>query len=137
MTLDILRLVIDFGLLVFIWTVQLIIYPSFGYYSKANLYTWHKHYTTRVTLIVLPLMYAQLITVVIQLWFAINWYTVLSAIIIFILWLITFIRFVPLHQRIETNSIETNTLKVLVAKNWRRTLLWSLLFMSSIIYNLL
>ena len=57
MSLDLARLLIDFGFVVLIWAVQLVIYPSFGFYAKANLFEWHKSYTARVTYIVLPLMF--------------------------------------------------------------------------------
>jgi hypothetical protein len=133
MSLELLRVIIDFGFLVLIWAVQLVIYPSFGYYSKENLYKWHKSYTTRVTFIVLPLMFSQLILVVIQLWQSQNWLTVLSAILIIILWLLTFLIFVPLHQSIDNDRPVAQVCHKLVLTNWIRTLLWTLLFMCSIV----
>ncbi|MFC4635732.1 hypothetical protein ACFO3O_17610 [Dokdonia ponticola] len=134
MTLEILRLMIDAGFMVLIWAVQLVIYPSFGYYSKANLLIWHKSYTKRVTFIVLPLMLSQLILGVIQLWTLQNWYTLLSMVIIISLWLLTFLVFVPLHQSIDNNTPVENVCEKLVAKNWTRTVLWTLLFVVSVVY---
>ena len=104
MSLDLARLLIDFGFVVLIWAVQLVIYPSFGFYTKANLFEWHKSYTNRVTLIVLPLMFSQLILSCLQLWNIQNWYTIVSFVIIIILWLQTFLIFVPLHQSIDINE---------------------------------
>ncbi|MFT7429007.1 MAG: hypothetical protein ACI9IZ_001504, partial [Nonlabens sp.] len=40
--LDLLQLLVDFGLVVLIWIVQLIIYPSFLYYGSKTLNKWHK-----------------------------------------------------------------------------------------------
>ena len=134
MTLEILRLMIDASFMVLIWAVQLVIYPSFGYYSKANLLIWHKSYTKRVTFIVLPLMLSQLILGVIQLWTLQNWYTLLSMVIIISLWLLTFLVFVPLHQSIDNNTPVENVCEKLVAKNWTRTVLWTLLFVVSVVY---
>ena len=54
------QLIVDFGLLVLIWIVQLIIYPSFLYYKSKNLMVWHQKYTERIAVIVLPLMLMQL-----------------------------------------------------------------------------
>jgi DMSO reductase anchor subunit len=133
MSIDLLRLLIDFGFLVLIWAVQLVIYPSFGYYSKENLFKWHKSYTTRVTFIVLPLMFSQLILASIQLLETQNLYTILSAILIIILWLLTFLIFVPLHQSIDNTSPIADVCNKLVQKNWLRTVLWTLLFVISIV----
>ena len=57
---DLLQLLVDFGLVVLIWIVQLIIYPSFLYYNSNTLSKWHKTYTGRITTIVAPLMIAQI-----------------------------------------------------------------------------
>jgi DMSO reductase anchor subunit len=134
MSLDLARLLIDFGFVVLIWSVQLVIYPSLGYYSKENLYSWHRSYTTRVTFIVLPLMFSQLIIVALQLWKTQNWFTMISASVIIILWLLTFIIFVPLHQSIDKNVPVENVCNSLVNKNWMRTVLWSFLFIISIVH---
>ncbi|WP_299211793.1 hypothetical protein [uncultured Dokdonia sp.] len=137
MTLDILRLMIDAGFMVLIWAVQLVIYPSFSYYSTTNLYTWHKSYTKRVTFIVLPLMFSQLILGVIQLWMSQNWYTLVSMGIIMTLWLLTFLVFVPLHQSIDTKKSVARVCEKLVVGNWMRTVLWTLLFIASLIYQIM
>ena len=44
-------LLVDAGLVVLIWMVQLIIYPSFLHYDN-NLVEWHHKYTSRIALIV-------------------------------------------------------------------------------------
>lgn len=133
MTIDIARLIIDFGFLVLIWSVQLVIYPSFGFYSKENLLKWHRSYTARVTFIVLPIMLSQLVLVVIQLFETINWYTIVSLLIIVALWLLTFLIFVPLHQSIDNSTPVEDVCDKLVSKNWMRTILWSSLFFCSLI----
>ena len=58
---DALRLAFDTGMLALIWLVQLIIYPGLAMYNDVNLRIWHPIYTKRVTLVVLPLMFGQLI----------------------------------------------------------------------------
>ncbi|MFT6745260.1 MAG: hypothetical protein ACJAR8_001821, partial [Bacteroidia bacterium] len=60
MDFDTARLIVDFGLVVLIWMVQLIVYPSFLFYKDTELITWHTKYTPRITKIVAPLMFAQL-----------------------------------------------------------------------------
>jgi hypothetical protein len=52
----IIRLLLDFGLVVLIWLVQLVIYPGFKFYSPSNLALWHKIYTGRIGVAVVPMM---------------------------------------------------------------------------------
>ncbi len=133
MALALFRLLIDFGFVVLIWAVQLIIYPSFRYYSTPNLVKWHQAYTKRVTVIVLPLMVGQLIMAIVQVWQFQNWYTLLSIVIIGLLWALTFLIFVPLHQSIDNNKPVENVCIKLVNKNWIRTILWTVLFLLSLL----
>lgn len=135
MTITEIRLLIDAGFLVLIWAVQLVIYPSFSFYEKTNLLIWHRSYTKRVTVIVLPLMFGQFILGIIHLWQLQDWYTTISIVIIIFLWLLTFLVFVPLHQSIDNNKPVVNVCKKLVNYNWIRTFLWSCLFIISFLYN--
>ena len=136
MSLQELRLLIDFGFVVLIWVVQLVIYPSFNYYSTNNLFKWHRKYTTRVTFIIFPLMFSQLVVALIQSWQLQNWYTILSVIIILSLWIITFLVFVPLHQSIDKQKPVDFVCDKLVNKNIVRTILWTALFGISLFYYL-
>ncbi len=126
--LDTLRLISDSGLLVLIWMVQLIVYPSFAYYNQENLYKWHSVYTGRIAIIVIPLMFGQLITTGIQVFLEQNFYTISSSVLVVAVWISTFAQFVPLHGNISENREIKNSIKKLVSKNWIRTFLWSLLF---------
>ncbi len=127
-----LRLVCDSGLLVLIWIVQLIIYPSFAFYSHKNLFTWHKIYTKRIALVVIPLMVTQLIISLLQVYTNPNIYSILYSIMVISAWLLTFIIFVPLHHDIS-NEIETDlSIKKIKLHNWSRTVLWSLIFILTI-----
>lgn len=134
MALDLARLLIDFGFFVLIWTVQLIIYPSFKFYTKENLFKWHSLYTKRFSIIVMPIMISQLVVSIIQIFQIQNWYTVLSMLIIVALWVLTFVIFVPLHFSIDNNKPIENAAAKLVSKNWIRTVLWTILFMISFIF---
>ena len=131
MNIEIMRLLIDAGFVVLIWAVQLVIYPSFKFYTKAHLFQWHRSYTKRVTFIVLPLMASQLVLAIIHLIKTQNFYTIFSITIIVTLWLLTFLIFVPLHQSIDTGKPVKNVCLKLEKKNWIRTLLWSFLFIIS------
>lgn len=132
MSLDIIRLLFDFGLLVLIWLVQLVIYPGFRYYSKENLIAWHRNYTFGISLVVIPLMFGQLISAGLQLFQNLNLYAIVSIVLIVIVWVSTFLQFVPMHNNISKGIFDDALLNRMVRSNWLRTILWSLIFVSSI-----
>ena len=73
--LETIRLICDSGLLILIWMVQLVIYPSFSYYKQEDLFKWHETYTKRIAVIVIPLMLGQLITSSIQIYTNLDFYS--------------------------------------------------------------
>lgn len=128
MNLELLRVLFDFGLLVLIWLVQLVIYPSFQFYQKENLLKWHKKYTLGISVVVIPLMFGQLIAAVLQLIESPNTFTIGSLILISLVWAITFSQFVPMHGKIAAAKADEILLKQLVKRNWWRTLIWTIIF---------
>ena len=130
--LENLTLVFDVGLLILIWMVQLIVYPSFLYYERKNLITWHQSYTGRITIIVMPLMFGQL-GLYGYLTFenpdAMN--LVKFGLILFV-WILTFAYFVPAHGKISQGKFSKEKLTRLVQWNWLRTLAWTLVTILSL-----
>ena len=137
MTVAIIRLLLDFGLVVLIWIIQRIVYPSFLHYSTENLVVWHREYTSRFSAIVIPLMLAQLGISIYQVITLTNLYTLLSLAVIILIWISTFLQFVPIHSNISKGNVSEKMLKALVRKNWLRTFLWSLLFVINCSYYIL
>ena len=127
-----LRLLTDASLFILIWIVQLIIYPGFVFYTSTDLVKWHAAYTARIAVIVAPLMLLQVILVAIQLFENMQFYTVLSAGLVGLVWLLTFVYFVPQHQKIADNRFSQKVLTQMVTVNWIRTALWTLLLLSSL-----
>ena len=119
----------DFGLFVLIWTVQLIVYPSFRFYSPEELRSWHRRYTPRISFIVIPLMLGQLMLYGTLLQQEKNTYSIGSFSLVLLVWLLTFTVFVPRHKGITAGESSEKTLKELVDFNWGRTLIWSFLFL--------
>ncbi|WP_010228465.1 hypothetical protein [Gillisia marina] len=122
------RLLFDTGLVVLIWMIQLVVYPSFEYYNKVDLIKWHKRYTTNISFIVIPLMFGQLIMAIFQVFQLQNYKTLLGLSFIIAVWLSTFLQFVPIHNKIAKGLISDKLLSQLVTKNWLRTFLWTLIF---------
>ena len=129
--IEITRLLLDFGLCILIWMVQLIVYPSFTFYNNTQLLTWHKTYTKAIALIVIPLMLGQLGIAIYQVFLAQNSYTLVSIVLVVFLWGITLLKFAPMHQQISEGNTQIQLLKTLVQTNWIRTIIWTLLFVLS------
>lgn len=119
-------LVLDAGLLILIWLVQLIIYPSFQYFDHQKLQIWHPKYTRLVTFFAFPLMTGQLALHGFQAWQTFNLLNGLMLFSIALGWIITFGKEVPYHNKIsEGVNIEQN-IEQLIAWNWSRVVVWTL-----------
>ena len=127
-TLQLIQVVVDFGLVVLIWLVQLVIYPSFTYYDPKNLVKWHTVYTDRITWIVLPLMVSQLGIAVYEVAVNFSVFHIIHLALILVIWGNTFLQAVPLHRQIANNQNLHQSVDKLLAVNWVRTVLWSLIF---------
>ncbi|WP_034059232.1 hypothetical protein [Lacinutrix jangbogonensis] len=133
MNLEIARAIIDFGLVVLIWMVQLLVYPSFKYFTTKNLYTWHKHYTALMAIIVLPLMSCQVIISVVTLIKNGSLTSIIHLVLVCLTWISTVLLFIPLHNRISNKTITDNTLRDLLILNWLRVIIWSIIFIISVL----
>ena len=122
------QLIIDTALLILIWLVQLIIYPVFGFMNAAELKRWHRVYVPRITLVVAPLMILQLVLYIYS--FRLEMQSIIQVILLFGVWINTFLQAVPLHARIfiEKNGEIQFAVKKLLRVNWIRTVLWSVLW---------
>lgn len=127
------RLLIDFGLVVLIWMTQLVVYPSFTYFQPGDLVRWHEKYTTAVSIIVMPLMLGQLVAHSYDLSQVFTWWRAVAFILILLAWVNTFFFAVPLHNKIGANQEVIASAKRLVAVNWYRSGLWSVVSLLSLI----
>ncbi|AUC81102.1 hypothetical protein [Lacinutrix sp. Bg11-31] len=132
MTLEIARVIIDFGLVVLILMVQLLIYPSFKYFTENNLYLWHKRYTKLMAIIVLPLMVTQLILALLVLIKTGGIILIIYFVLVCLTWIATILIFVPLHNRISNRKITNNTISDLIILNWLRVAIWTIIFIISL-----
>ena len=122
------RMLVDFGLLVLIWLVQLIIYPSFRYISPEHFQSWHNQYTFLISIVVMPLMLGQVACIGIQIINQPNWAVYASAVLVALIWLSTFIQVVPIHNLLTAGQNLPANVERLIAMNWPRTIMWSLTF---------
>jgi hypothetical protein len=130
---QVIGLAVDSGLCVLIWIVQLVVYPGFAYYSPEELKTWHSRYTWRITVIVFPLMTAQLVLGGMDIYYDMNWVSGVTAVLVGGTWASTFIQFVPLHNKLTLSSDPSGIVAKIVRKNWLRTCLWTAIFILSFV----
>jgi len=121
-------LLTDFGLVILIWMTQLVVYPGFTYFSPDDLVAWHQKYTTQISIIVMPLMLAQVLLHVLGIYQNFTIWKTISILIIILMWVNTFLYAVPLHNKIAQNEAVIESAKALVKVNWFRTIGWSLVF---------
>lgn len=118
----------DFGLVVLIWLVQLIIYPGLRYYGEKDFATWHDKYTSLISVIVIPMMIIQLafhsymVIINPNVIYGLNFGTVIA------IWAVTFFFAIPLHGNLAQNMHVTASIEKLIRINWYRTILWSQIF---------
>ncbi|CAN5532923.1 hypothetical protein BH23BAC1_BH23BAC1_50670 [soil metagenome] len=127
------RLILDFGLLILIWLVQLIIYPSFTYLSEYNFKVWHKKYTFLISLFVLPLMIGQLAILFGQIIFQFSFFTLFSIALVAVAWISTFMQAMPLHDEMDKNPESNSYRNTLIRINWVRTFSWTLVFILGLV----
>lgn len=120
------QIIADSGLLVLIWLVQLIIYPSFRYTQEKDFIVWHGRYMSRISLIVGPLILLQIGVELVHIFN--NDYRWMRMLIILAVLTSTFSLSVPNHKRLSLYGKNPIILSRLVLTNWLRTVLWSLLF---------
>ncbi|KOY52155.1 hypothetical protein [Polaribacter dokdonensis] len=120
-------LFVNSGLVVLIWMVQLIVYPSFLFYNKENLVHWHNVYTKRIAVIVVPLMLMQLVISILNTIVSFSIINLTIGLLVLFLWVFTFKSFAPVHFKISENRFQQTQLQQLVNKNWIRTIIWSLI----------
>ncbi|MCR9144387.1 MAG: hypothetical protein NXI24_19265 [bacterium] len=120
-----------FGLVVLIWMVQLVIYPSFKYTDPGQFADWHRIYTERVSLVVVPLMLGQLglslarpVVEYLQSG-AITLPSLLVLLLVLGCWAATFLISVPIHAELQERGRVQSVVEQLVLTNWIRTGLWS------------
>ena len=119
---------VDFGMCVVLWLVQLVIYPSFLRVEPSELVAWHKAYTFRVSFVILPLMLGQLALAILTVLDDASILEWTAFALVIVCWYLTFFVSVPLHRKIEQNDISRETRQKLITTNWPRTILWSVIF---------
>lgn len=114
------ELLISFALVVLIWIIQILHYPSFRFIEKEIFPSFEQFHTKRISYIVIPLMLSELFLSIID-----PKPFVLSLLIL--IWGSTFFIQVPCHEKLK-NGFDENVISRLIFTNWIRTILWTIKF---------
>jgi len=121
--------IVNFGLLVLIWMIQLVVYPGLKYYNLTNLSKWHQAYTPAISIIVIPLMFGQLFISGYLVFNKTHFLNITVMILVILVWIITFAMAVPAHNKIANGIEPYKQIMDLIKINWYRTIIWTLIFL--------
>ncbi len=120
-----------------IWVIQIVHYPSFHFIEKELYTAFQKFHMNKISIIVMPIMLAELITGIMLFLdkSSKSPFLTISIIILVLIWLITGVFFTKAHNELIAGYQEL-VVNQLVAMNWIRTLLWTLrlLLLTSFVY---
>ena len=109
-----------------IWVIQIVHYPSFHFIEKELYTAFQKFHMNKISIIVIPIMLAELITGMMLFLdkSAKSPFLIVSFVILVLIWLITGVFFSKAHNELMTGYQEL-VVNQLVVMNWIRTLLWT------------
>jgi len=127
-TLLVLHAAATYSLLGLIWVVQLVHYPSFLRVDREHFAAFAKFHVDRISVIVVPLMFLELLTGVGLCLLPIantgRSCFVIGLGLIGLIWTVTAFTSVPLHRRLLT-GFDERSIRLLVGWNWIRTICWT------------
>ena len=110
--------------------VQLVVYPSFKNLEKESFSTFHKNYTKKMLFVVGPIMFLELLaSLILVLKFN---QTTLALIPLSLVWILTFLLIVPIHNKLSKRFQEIEH-KKLINLNFFRTIAWIVKFVFTLI----
>ena len=110
-----------------IWVIQIVHYPSFHFIEKELYTAFQRFHMNKISIIVIPIMLAELITGILLLFdkSSKNPFLTISLIMLILIWAITGVFFAKAHNKLIIGYQEL-VVNQLVVMNWIRTLLWTL-----------
>ena len=105
--------------------VQIIIYPSFKNFEFKNFNKFHLSYSKKMLCIVTPIMLTEMFSSIFLIIKVQSPPILISTIVLFLIWIITFLYIVPIHNHLSLNH-DNIKIKNLIKLNAFRTFLWIL-----------
>jgi hypothetical protein len=112
--------------------VQIIVYPTFHKVVKEDFVAWHRTYCNAIGFFVLPVMLCQLLETSSACFFTAENLAWVKLLAVLGAWAITFLISAPCHRNLQEGK-DTLLIDRLVRTNWLRTLLWTIVFVVSVV----
>lgn len=107
------------------WVIQLVHYPMFARFDRASFRAGHAEHSRRITWIVAPAMFVELITALL-LWSRLrNTAASAGVILVIAIWAVTAFAAIPAHERLGRGGYDPAVLRRLLRWHWVRTAAWS------------
>ena len=103
---------------------QLITYPSFLKIQRDKFPDFHKNYVRAISFVAVPAMVLELFTLIYMNIYISNLILMKSLLVLIMLWLITFIIIVPIHNQLSKEFNQEKIISI-IRYNWIRTVLWT------------
>ncbi len=119
------NLITSSALLGLILTVHFVHYKSFKFINDTSFIEFHKFHVKNISFIVLPLMIIEATTSILICYFYYSLFSLANLLIVFLIWVTTFILQVPSHNKLSSGKsiLEINKL---INGNIIRVFLWFL-----------
>ena len=108
-----------------ILVTQIVSYPLFCFVRNSDFTNYHRVYTYRISIVVLPFMLSELVLTIYTLVLNPSPIYLYTFLILLFIWFSTFFIQVPIHNMIS-KSASRQLINKLVITNWLRTSLWSI-----------
>lgn len=116
--MQIIEMMVTFGLVILIWIIQLLHYPTFRFIDPSVFSAFSRFHSSRISIIVIPLMLMEL---ALCLWSR----NPVTITLVGLIWVSTFTLQVPCHNKFQDGHNEV-IIERLISTNWIRTILWSI-----------
>ena len=110
-----------------IWIIQVVHYPGFLRVGAENFLAYQHGHMRTISYVVVPLMLGELAA---ALWLLFilpwpSWLAYVASGMVVLIWLDTFLVFVPLHNKLLEEGYNVLLIRRLILANWVRTVAWS------------
>ena len=100
-----------------IWVIQLLHYPAFHFIKEIDYVEFQHFHMQRISFIVVPVMILEFLSAFILVYYIQSNLLILCLGILIVIWLVTFVFFTKLHQRL-LNGYDKSIVDKLVQINW-------------------
>ncbi|MDH4468399.1 MAG: hypothetical protein QE271_10095 [Bacteriovoracaceae bacterium] len=122
------HLLITFGLVVLIWIIQILHYPSFHFYDEKEFPKAMLFHQRSISYLTLPLMVSELTSACWSIYQSYHFLNLVCLLLVVLIWLSTFFIQVPLHNQLLLSK-DQHLIAKLIKTNWIRTCAWTMKFM--------